>query len=366
MYRIWAVDPMTFVPSHEAFLASVDPRDRPRVESAGDPAGQDGELAYDFRILRPDGAERSIEARGTVVFDRAGRAERIIGTAQDVTAATAATAERERLLALEREQNERLRELDRLKDDFIASVSHELRTPLTSIMGYLEILAEDSGAASHEQQRRFVEIALRNSARLNRLIGDLLLVAQADAGRLKLDVEPLDPMPVLRECVESLQLWAKEADVDLVFEGGGRPCVQADPARFAQLAENLISNAIKFSRPGGRVLVRGAVDGDRFVLEVEDEGCGIPLEEQEHVFERFFRSSLASEQAIQGTGLGLSIARMIADAHAGTLAFTSIPGHGTTFRCEMPTAAGARVREAGPPPPQGPRRDGARMAADRD
>jgi signal transduction histidine kinase len=108
------------------------------------------------------------------------------------------------------------------------------------------------------------------------------------------------------------------------------------------------------------------VDGDRFVLEVEDEGCGIPLEEQEHVFERFFRSSLASEQAIQGTGLGLSIARMIADAHAGTLAFTSIPGHGTTFRCEMPTAAGARVREAGPPPPQGPRRDGARMAADRD
>jgi signal transduction histidine kinase/integral membrane sensor domain MASE1 len=366
MYRIWAIDPITFVPSREAFLESVDPRDRPRVASAGEVAEQEGEVAYDFRIRRPDGDERSIQARGTVVFDRAGRAERMIGTAQDVTAATAAAAERERLLTLEREQNERLRELDRLKDNFIASVSHELRTPLTSIVGYLEILADEVGVSFTEQQRRYVEITLRNSARLSRLIGDLLLVAQADAGRLNLDLEPVDPLPVLRECVESLQPWATEARVGLVFEGDGKPCVQADPARLAQLAENLISNAIKFSRPGGRVLVRGSVDGDRFVLEVEDGGCGIPLEEQEHVFERFFRSSLATERAIQGTGLGLSIAKMIADAHGGTLGFASVPEHGTTFRCEMPTEAAVRSRDATAPPLQGRLGDGARLAADRD
>ena len=136
---------------------------------------------------------------------------------------------------------------------------------------------------------------------------------------------------------------AAEADVEFLFEDSETPTVWADPARLAQLVENLVSNAIKFSRAGGRVEVRVHPVGERVFLEVEDDGYGIPLEDQEHIFERFFRTSLASAQAIQGTGLGLSIAKTIAEAHEGTLSLTSTPGKGTTFTCELPAQKSASL-----------------------
>jgi signal transduction histidine kinase len=114
------------------------------------------------------------------------------------------------------------------------------------------------------------------------------------------------------------------------------PRVSGDKERLSQLVGNLISNALKFTPAGGRVTVRAFVDGSHAVVEISDTGIGIPLAEQSRLFQRFFRSSTATEQAIPGTGLGLVISRAIAEAHGGTIDVTSVPGEGTTFRVEIP------------------------------
>jgi signal transduction histidine kinase len=245
-------------------------------------------------------------------------------------------AERERLLALAQAQNERLHELDRVKDTFIASVSHELRTPLTSIIGFLELLEEGTNEDLTKQQRRYVEVALRNAGRLHRLIADLLFVAQTDAGELALTRHPVDLPSLVRECLESLRPWAQEAGIELRQSGEPTPPFNADPVRLAQLVDNLVSNAIKFSDRGGSVEVRVFPSRRGLALEVSDSGRGIPADEQLLVFDRFYRSAGAAKQAIQGTGLGLAIAKMIVEAHGGTIGLSSRPESGSTFRCEFP------------------------------
>jgi len=245
-------------------------------------------------------------------------------------------AERERLLALARAQNERLHELDRVKDTFIASVSHELRTPLTSIIGFLELLEEGTKEGLAKQQRRYIEVALRNAGRLHRLIADLLFVAQTEAGELALARHPVDLPSLVRECLESLRPWAQEAGIELRQSDEPTPLFNADPVRLAQLVDNLVSNAIKFSDRGGTVEVRVFPSGRGLVLEVSDSGRGIPADEQLLVFDRFYRSAGAAKQAIQGTGLGLAIAKMIVESHEGTIGLSSRPESGSTFRCEFP------------------------------
>ena len=132
----------------------------------------------------------------------------------------------------------------------------------------------------------------------------------------------------------------------MVIVGDEVPTLDGDPARLAQLVENLLSNAIKFSKDGGRVEVRTYADSGHVLLEISDRGIGIPAIHQPRIFERFFRSSNAVEQAIQGTGLGLSIAKMIAEAHGGVITYESDEAEGTTFRVELPYAADGAERQA--------------------
>jgi PAS domain S-box-containing protein len=237
----------------------------------------------------------------------------------------------ERFLA---EQNESLRELDRLKDEFVSLVSHELRTPLTSIRGYLELALEDSETLTSDQ-REYLAVVQRNSERLLRLVGDLLFVAQVDAGRLTIEQEPSDLAAIAHESVLGAEPVAAGRGVGLTIEAEPSP-MEGDPARLAQLVDNLVSNAIKFTEPGGTVTVRVRPGDAAAVLEVTDTGIGIPAEEQEQLFERFFRSSNARRAAIQGTGLGLVIVRAIADAHGGSISMESAERVGTTFRIELP------------------------------
>ena len=247
----------------------------------------------------------------------------------------------ERFLA---EQNQSLRELDRLKDEFVSLVSHELRTPLTSIRGYLELALEDSETLTSDQ-REYLAVVQRNSERLLRLVGDLLFVAQVDAGRLKIEHEPSDLAAIARESVLGAEPVAAGRGVGLAIEAEPSP-MDGDPARLAQLVDNLVSNAIKFTEPGGTVTVRVRPADAATVLEVSDTGIGIPAEEQEQLFERFFRSSNARRAAIQGTGLGLVIVRAIADAHGGSISMESAERVGTTVRIQLP----ARLSGAGAEP----------------
>jgi signal transduction histidine kinase len=140
----------------------------------------------------------------------------------------------------------------------------------------------------------------------------------------------------VRDAVESSGALARSRELDLRVELGALPIVTGDRERLSQLIGNLISNAIKFTPAGGRVTVRAFVDGPHAVVEVEDDGIGIPAADQDRLFQRFFRSSTATEQAIPGTGLGLVISRAIAEAHGGTIEVRSEEGAGACFRIELP------------------------------
>ena len=241
-------------------------------------------------------------------------------------------------------QNRSLRELDRLKDTFVATVSHELRTPLTSIHGYLELLLEGEAGDLTDEQRRFLGIIDRNSDRLLGLVGDLLFVAQVDAGGMHVEASSVDLASLACECVQSHAPGAEAREIELTLDAAASLPTTGDPKRLAQLLDNLVSNALKFTPPGGAVTVHTYAGPGAVVLEVEDSGMGIAPADQARLFDRFYRTATASDQAIQGTGLGLAIAKAIAEAHGGTISVTSAVGSGSTFRVVLP--ARARVEPA--------------------
>ena len=231
-------------------------------------------------------------------------------------------------------QNERLRELDRLKDQFIGMFSHELRTPLASILGYVEMLREDG--VNGPDAEHCTEVIDRNAKRLLRLVDDLQLLSQIQSGKMAMEFRSSDLAGIAADAVEERRPEAQRKHIELVLAATDVPAVAVDPARIAQLLGNLLSNAIKFTPDGGRVEVRLGTDGDRAVLAVADTGVGIPAADRERVFERFFRTEIATQHAIQGTGLGLTITKAIVEAHNGTIAVDSEEGGGSTFTVRLP------------------------------
>jgi PAS domain S-box-containing protein len=306
-----------------------------------------------------DGSPVYVAFTYSPIRDSSGKVVGVSAIGQDITQRKRAETDRERLLQAEQEaralaeaaqrdlfaQNERLRELDRLKDEFIALISHELRTPLTSIRGYTELLLDGEAGDLTDDQRQFLGVVERNSHRLLHLVGDLLFLAQLEAGKLSLEIGELDLAAVASESVETARPQAEAKGITLTLATGPVPSLAGDRARIAQLLDNLVSNAVKFTPEGGRVDVRVRRHEDQAILEVRDSGMGIPPEEQELLFERFFRTSTATEQAIQGTGLGLAISKAIVEAHSGRIAVSSDEGAGTTFRVTLPLRQAAEVRE---------------------
>jgi len=232
-------------------------------------------------------------------------------------------------------QNEQLLELDRLKDEFVSSISHELRTPLTSISGYIEVLLESE---TDDERRSHLSIVDRNAHRLLGLVSDLLFAAQLQDGRLELERDDVDLTRVVSQAVESARPRAEAGGVRLDTALADVPLVKGAPDRLAQLLDNLISNAIKFTPPDGSVTVRLAAADGAVSIEVSDTGIGVPEAERERLFERFFRSQTALERQIQGTGLGLHISKAIVEAHGGRIGVDSNEGSGTTFVVELPVA----------------------------
>lgn len=261
---------------------------------------------------------------------------------RDVTERRVVDAQRLHMLQREREmraateqQNASLRELSELKDDFVAMVSHELRTPLTSVVGFTGLLLEE-GESLNDEQREFLAAIDRNANRLLRLVGDLLLLARLEAGSQDLAVAALEPAPLVRSLVDSFRPEADERELELVCRLDGPPVVYADAGRIEQVLSNLISNALKFTPPGGRVEVALAHEGDTWSVTVADDGIGIPNEEQGQLFQRFYRSSNARAAATPGTGLGLVICRAIVELHGGTVELESEAGRGTTVVVRLP------------------------------
>ncbi len=227
------------------------------------------------------------------------------------------------------------RELDRMRDAFVATVSHELRTPLTSISGFLEMMQEEEQGLG-ESGRRYLEVIRRGTERLHALVEDLLLIAQIEAKRVELQIGPVDVAELTSRSVEAMRPSADDKGVTLELVSDHPPIVQGDGNRLTQVFDNLVSNAIKFTNDGGAVTVSVADDNGNVRLVVADTGIGVPVEEQGQVFSRFFRASTATRLAIPGTGLGLSISRALIEQHGGTITLTSAEGEGTQVVVTLP------------------------------
>jgi signal transduction histidine kinase len=235
-------------------------------------------------------------------------------------------------------QNERLLELDRLKDEFVATASHELRTPLTSLSGYLEMALDPAEGPLSPSRESHLKIVQRNAARLAALVDQLLFLARADSHPLELDRQPVDLADVLEEAAETARPAADAKEISLVVVGDSRSEVPADRAQLVRVVDNLVANAVKFTPDGGSVRLAAHREGDTAVIEVADTGLGIPHSEQADLFKRFFRGTNAIEKAIPGSGLGLAISQVIAEAHGGTIKLESTAGAGSTFRLVLPLA----------------------------
>jgi signal transduction histidine kinase len=241
------------------------------------------------------------------------------------------------VLAMQREMLDRMEELSRTKSDFVSKISHELRSPLTSVIGYVELLIDGDPGVPTDDQSRMLAIIDRNSRRLLALIEDLLTMSRVEAGLFELSVAPVDLAEIVASVCETTAPAVAKAALELVVDLGADLQLIGDREQLERALLNLVANSVKFTSPRGRVAITTQIYGDEIALSVRDTGSGIALEEQEHLFTRFFRATRSQEQEVPGTGLGLYIVKQIVDLHGGTIAVESTPS-GSTFTMQLPIA----------------------------
>ncbi len=277
-----------------------------------------GEEFDDVRVWvgRDDGARRALSMSARRVEAADGR---VVGAALSCTDVT-----------------DLMRAL-KVKEDFVALVSHELRTPLTSIVGYVAVALErtDLDPVLHKQ----LDAVARNGQRLERLVQDLLDEVQHSAGPIPLREQDTDLAVIVRECVAGARSQASRVGVQLDAEVPEQIAFTGDPQRLAQVVDNLVSNAIKYTEPGGSARVLATVDDGCVRITIKDTGIGIEPADQARMFSRFVRGAEANRRAIQGIGLGLSIAKSIVESHGGQIEVDSAPGCGSEFRVVLPLHA---------------------------
>ena len=254
-----------------------------------------------------------------------------------------------------RAANEQLKELDRLKDDFVSTVTHELRTPLTSIRAFSEIL-HDNPALDAEERQKFLNIIIQESERLTRLINQVLDLAKLESGRAEWQIGEIDVKAVVEDSINATgQLFrAKNVGLETRLTDTGA-FVRADRDRLVQVLINLLSNAVKFVRPDdGHVVVEVVVAAGTLRVRVADNGPGISVENQHVIFEKFRQAGDTMTDKPHGTGLGLPISRQIIEHFGGRLWVESLPGAGATFVFELPVAMSATAHDPSPGPAPGP------------
>lgn len=287
-----------------------------------DPIRQGDASVRDWTYRRADGSTLRVQVAITARHDAAGDLDGYLFVATDVTS--------------ERKQA-------RLKDEFVNLISHELRTPLSSILGYIELIGDDEENPLSAEQSKYLVTVERNAQRLLRLVSDLLFTAQVESGRLSLQELEVDLLVVVKRSMDSAKPIAESRDVRLALSHPPETLlVWGDPTRLGQAVDNLVSNAIKFTPPGGRVAITLGTtvsirdEPEAALISVSDTGIGIPADEIDRLFSRFFRASTATQFAIPGVGLGLTITQAIATAHHGHVRVASTVGEGTTFTLELP------------------------------
>ncbi len=239
--------------------------------------------------------------------------------------------------ALQKEMAERLAVLDRSKNDFLSEVSRELRGPLASVLGYIELLTDESADAVTDEQRRMLGIVERSGEKLLVLISNLLTMSRMEAGTFEPKLGPVDVEGVVRRVRDAVAPAAAKASLDL--EVNLEPCLElfADESQIERALHNLASNAVKFTPAGGHVDISARADGAEIVIAVRDTGVGVPPDEQGELFSRFFNSKTAPKRETLGTGLGLYIVKQIVDSHHGRVGAVSVQELGSTFTMRLPS-----------------------------
>jgi len=241
-----------------------------------------------------------------------------------------------------RNANRRLQELDKLKDEFVATVSHELRTPLTSIRSFSEILL-DNPDLELAQRREYLRIVVKESERLTRLINQVLDLAKFDADRMEWHIQSRDLNVLVQEAASAVSQIFTERGIETAVELGTEPCIaEVDGDRIIQVLINLLSNGAKFCDPThGRVSLKLIAGSDHFRIEVEDNGPGIPSEQLDRVFDKFHQIAERQNEDSKGTGLGLAICQRIIEHHGGRIWAESSPEWGARFILQLPARQGA-------------------------
>ena len=229
-----------------------------------------------------------------------------------------------------------IRSLEAVRKEFVANVSHELRTPLSIITGYLETLID--GGDDQETNLRFLRTMHKHAQRLNLLIEDLLVLSQLESRKISLDFEPVDLSESVHRVLEQLDTRIRESNAAVtVAVPRNLPRIEADAFRIEQALYNLVDNALKHSgKSGARISLEARSEVTSVLVSICDDGVGIPLSDQPHIFERFYRVHKDRSRDAGGTGLGLSIVKHTVQAHGGSIAVQSRPGAGATFLMTLP------------------------------
>ncbi len=234
----------------------------------------------------------------------------------------------------------RAEEANRSKSEFLANMSHELRTPLNAINGFSEIMSgEMFGPLGHERYKDYVQDILSSGQHLLSLINDILDMSKIEAGKMQLQPEPVDPVELVEQCVRIMRARAEEKDIALAVEGARLPSIEADPRAMKQVLLNLMSNAVKFTPEGGKVVVRTFDAADGVVMQVADTGIGIAEEDLPRVGRPFEQIENQHSKVHQGSGLGLALSKSLVEMHGGTLRIDSVLGKGTTVSFTLPAVA---------------------------
>jgi signal transduction histidine kinase len=231
----------------------------------------------------------------------------------------------------------KLKELDRLKSNFLATMSHELRTPLTSVIGYSEMMLEGLGGPLTAEQREYLGIIMEKGENLLQLITSILDISKIEAGRVRLVLSEVDPGQLMRDAVATVLPLARKKGLRVACEPPSIPRIHADRDKLRQCLVNLCSNAVKFTPAGGTITVAAEpVDGERVAIRVADNGIGISDEHLEKVFDVFYQVDGSSTREYGGAGLGLAIVRSFVEAHGGIVQVRSAPGSGSVFTMTLP------------------------------
>jgi signal transduction histidine kinase len=231
----------------------------------------------------------------------------------------------------------KLKELDRLKSNFLATMSHELRTPLTSVIGYSEMMLEGLGGPLTAEQREYLGIIMEKGENLLQLITSILDISKIEAGRVRLMLSEVDAAQLMRDAVATVLPLARKKGLKVTVEPGALPRLMADRDKIRQCLVNLCSNAVKFTPAGGTITISGeAMPDERIAIRVADTGIGIAEEHVEKVFDVFYQVDGSSTREYGGAGLGLAIVKSFVEAHGGTVSVRSTVGTGTVFTLTLP------------------------------